>query len=283
MKPAVANPNYRVLCVRIVPVVGSVVRFVDYPTNLVIGGQIYYSSAGYEFTTISQNTGFGASLFEIGGIIGYAGISRATVANGTFDGARFYGFATTWKTPVLDEEPLISGIFGQTVIKDDRFYIDAVSLGDVLNQSAGRFYGASCDKKFCGTEFAGCGMSLAANTVTGTITSVTDARTFRDSGRGEGLDIFKAGIITLTSGPNAGLKGQEIRAFAANGTFELFEPFYYLPTVGTTYSAVRGCQKRSVDCKSRWNGSAYVSNILNFGGFEFIPPPSIYNAFGDAG
>lgn len=280
MKSVVVDYRTRIKCLRIEPITGPIVRLVDYPIDLIIGGQVYYSTAGCEFTTISQNVTFAPSLFEISGIVGKAGISRATVASGTFDGARVYGFATSWLAPIVDQEPLMAGIFGQTVIKDDRFYIDAVSLIDVLNQNVGRFFGAGCDKVFCGTEYAGCGMPLAANTVTGTITHVASGSVFRDSARGEGADIFKAGIITLTSGPNAGLKGQEVRTFAADGTFSLFEPFYYLPTVGTTYSAVRGCQKRSIDCKNRWNGTAYVSNILNFGGFEFVPLPTVSGQFG---
>ena len=42
---------------------------------------------------------------------------------------------------------------------------------------------------------------------------------------------------------------------------------------------VRGCRKRASDCKARVGGS----NILNFGGFEFIPTGSTYGQFGQGG
>jgi hypothetical protein len=84
---------------------------------------------------------------------------------------------------------------------------------------------------FGGTEYAGCGVSLAANTVTGTLTSVSSASVFTDSARAEAADTFGAGTIQFTSGLNSGLKPLEIKSFAS-GVITTFEPFYYLPVMG---------------------------------------------------
>ena len=69
---------------------------------------------------------------------------------------------------------------------DDRYQIGGVSLVDALNQTVGQTYGAQCPKVFGGQEYGGCMVNLAANgnTVTGTVTSVTSASVFTDSGRG---------------------------------------------------------------------------------------------------
>ncbi len=277
MKSTVADYRYRVLCVRIVPVTGATVRLTDYPTDLTMsGGQVYLSTNGYALSGYSATSDFSPSSIDLEGIAGIAGISRAAVASGVFDGARVYGFATDWTSPVEDEDPLTSGVFGETQLLDDRYKISGVSMVDLLGQAIGKTYGPTCDKTFCSQGFAGCKADLEANTVTGTLTDVTSPRIFRDAARSEPDDTFGAGSIRFTSGANAGLKAQEIKTYADDGTIELNEGFYYLPEVGDAYSMVRGCRKRLEDCKNRLGGS----NILNFGGFPNAPTSSQYSQVG---
>ena len=280
MKAAVADYRYRTLCMRIVPVSGSPIYLTDHPRDLVMSGHTYLSTSGYEFTGYSSTAGFSPSAIDLDGIAGASGVTRAAVASGLFDGARCYCFATTWNAPAEDEEPISAGIFGKSTLLDDRYRIDGVSLIDALNQTVGKTYGAQCPKTFGGTEYAGCGVSLAyPNTVTGTLTHVATASVFRDSGRSEAADIFGAGTIAFTSGANAGLKPIEVKQYAADGTITTFEPFYYLPSVGDAYTMVRGCRKRLIDCQSRVGGS----NVANFGGFGYIPAGSTYAQVGQGG
>jgi uncharacterized phage protein (TIGR02218 family) len=282
MKSVVADYRYRILCLRIVPVTGSPIYLTDHPRDLVMSGHTYRSTAGYQFTGQSATAGFSPASVDIEGIAGASGLSRAAVGSGLFDGARCYVFATSWAAPVEDQEPVVAGIFGKATLLDHRFQIGGVSLIDALNQTVGQTYGAQCPKLFCGTEYAGCGVSLAANTVTGTLTSVTSASVFTASARTEAADTFGAGTIQFTSGPNAGLKALEIKSFAG-GVITTFEPFYYLPAAGNAYSMVRGCRKRLSDCQARWNGSVTFSNVANFGGFPWIPTGSTYAQVGQGG
>ncbi len=275
MKSVVADFRYRVLCARIVPITGSPIYLTDHPRDLVMSGHTYLSTAGYEFTGYSGATDFSPASIDIEGVAGASGVTRAAVGSGLFDGARCYVFATSWAAPVEDQEPVVAGIFGKATLLDDRFQIGGVSLIDALNQTVGQTYGAQCPKVFCGQEYGGCMASLAANTVTGTIDSVTSASVFYDAARSEAADTFGAGTIQFTSGPNAGLKPLEVKSFSG-GTFTTFEPFYYLPVAGDTYTAVRGCRKRLSDCQARVGGS----NILNFGGFPWIPAGSTYAQIG---
>ncbi|WP_299163533.1 DUF2163 domain-containing protein [Accumulibacter sp.] len=282
MKSVVADYRYRTQCLRIVPVTGSPIYLTDHPRDLVMSGHTYLSTAGYQFTGQSATAGFSPASVDIEGIAGASGLSRAAVGSGLFDGARCYVFATSWAAPVEDQEPVVAGIFGKATLLDHRFQIGGVSLIDALNQTVGQTYGAQCPKLFCGTEYAGCGVSLAANTVTGTLTSVTSASVFTSAARTEADDTFGAGTIQFTSGPNAGLKALEIKSFAG-GVITTFEPFYYLPVAGNAYSMVRGCRKRLADCQVRWNGSGIVSNVANFGGFPWIPTGSTYAQVGQGG
>lgn len=281
MKAIVADYRYRTLCMRIVPTTGSAIYLTDHPRDLVMSGHTYLSTAGYQFTGNSATAEFSPASIDLEGICSASGVTRAALASGLFDGARCYIFATAWVSPVEDQEPVAAGIFGKSTLLDDRYRIDGLSLIDTLNQTVGDTYGTQCPKRFCGTEYAGCGVSLAANTVTGTIDTVTSASVFYDAARTETADTFGAGTIAFTSGPNAGLKPLEVKSFAA-GVITTFEPFYYLPVAGNAYTMVRGCRKRLSDCQARWNGSSTFSNIVNFGGFPWIPWGSTYAQVGGA-
>jgi uncharacterized phage protein (TIGR02218 family) len=216
-----------------------------------------------------------AGVMDLEGIATITGISRDQIASGVFDSARLYLFATSWKTPVEDEEPMGAAILGRTTLEDDRYRIEMMQIADALNQSVGRSYAPSCDKVFGGQTYAGCKVDLGPITVTGAITHVTDGANFRDSTRTEDADWFGLGTIYFTTGDNVGLKPLEIKAYAADGSVETYEPAYYSVQVGDEYVMVPGCRKRHIqDCKEKWD------NVLNFGGFPRVPASSQYQQVG---
>jgi uncharacterized phage protein (TIGR02218 family) len=275
MKAVVADPRYRVICLRIVPKTGSPIYLTHYPRDLVIGGHTYLTSAGYEFSGYSAAANLSPPVVDLEGIAGMAGLGADAIQSGLFDGARCYLFATSWAAPVEDQEPLTASILGKTVMMDTHYKIEEMGLVDALAQSIGKTYTAQCPKTFGGQEYAGCKMALAGLTVTGTLTAVADASHFTDSVRGEAADYFGAGTIQFTTGANAGLKPLEVKVFSVGGVIEVFEPFYYLPTVGDAYTMIPGCRKRRAeDCYTKWN------NVVNFGGFEHIPLGSAYAQVG---
>lgn len=281
MKPAVASPATRTLCLRVAPLSGATVRLTDHVRDLTMsGGQTYLSTAGYEFTGYSSTAGFSPGSLDLQGIAGVAGISRAQIASGLFDGATVSAFATSWGSPVEDEEPIVRGIFGKARLEDDRYVIDGLSLIDALSTARNDQFTAQCPKVFLSQGFAGCLVPVAPNTVTGSLTSVSSGSLFTDSARSEGSDTFAAGTIRFTSGANAGLKALEILSFASGGVIATFEPFYYLPQIGDNYTMVRGCRKRRQDCEAREGGSGTFNNIVNFGGFPWVPTSSVYGQWG---
>jgi uncharacterized phage protein (TIGR02218 family) len=278
MKTQVANYATRVLCLRIVPVVGATVRLTHYPRDLKMSnGAVYLTNSGYEFTGYTAASGTSPAMIDLQGIAGIAGISKAAIASGVFDGARCYLFATNWDNPVEDYEPIVASIFGKTTLTDNKYQIQEMALIDALNQSVGRSFTVTCQKKFGGQEYAGCKVALGPLTVTGTITAVTGNSQFTDASRAEAADYFGAGTIQFTSGQNAGLKAQEVKSFTAGGAIVTYEPFYYAPVVGDTYTMIPGCRKRLSDCRDKWN------NVPNHGGFTNIPTGSQYAQIGQAG
>lgn len=275
MKPVVADYRYRVLCLRIEPTLGDPIRITAHPRDLTMAnGQTYHSSVGYEFTGYTSAAGLSPAMIDLEGIAGVAGITRAQLSSGQFDNARCMCFATTWRAPVEDEEPIVASILGKTTLIDDRYRIEEMALIDALNQTVGRTFGPTCDKAFGGQGFAGCKVDLEPLKVQGAITHITSPYVFRDAARAEAADYFAAGEIIFTTGPNAGLPPQKIKRHEADGTLEIFEPFYYAVSVGDEYELTPGCRKRLQDCRDKWN------NIANFGGFPHIPVSSKYQQWG---
>jgi len=276
MKTTVAPYATRVLCLRIVPKSGANIQLTHYPRNLTMSnGEVYQTGSGYDFTGYTASAGFSPSMVDLEGIAGIAGITRDQLASGLYDNARAYLFATSWAAPVEDQEPITASILGKTTLLDERYRIEDMGLIDALNQSVGMTYQPGCPKTFGGQEFAGCKVNLAALTVTGTLTHKTSNLIVRDSARTEALDYFAAGTIEITSGDNAGLRPKEIKAYSADGTIEIYEPFHYPLAVGDTYTLIPGCRKRLEDCRDKWN------NVVNFGGFSFVPTSSTYGQIGN--
>lgn len=78
---------------------------------------------------------------------------------------------------------------------------------------------------------------------------------------------FDGGVLTITSGANAGLS-REVKSYV-EGQITLHLPFPYpmefATAGGPTYTMTVGCDKSRETCKTRFN------NLDNFGGEDFLP------------
>ncbi|RJG10906.1 DUF2163 domain-containing protein [Pseudomonas cavernicola] len=261
MKAHVADYQYKIYCLRIEPSSAPMVCITDYVRDLVIGANTYKSGSGYQFSGVDHDSSMSPGSFDLEGVLDVAGIDRDALASGIYDDARIFLFATTWHTPIADEEPIAKALLGKTEIKDGRYKCEAMMLIDALNQKVGQTYGASCKKTFGGTEFAGCKKVPVIRTAT--VVSITDRYTFTVTGLVDPDALFIAGAAKFTSGPNAALKAQRIKTYAA-GVVTLHDAAYYAVQVGDTVQLTEGCQQRQEDCIAK-------GNILNFGGFSFVP------------
>lgn len=271
MKSTVAPYATRAFCLRIVCTNGLTIRVARYPYDLTMSnGQVYQSGSGYDVTAVTASSNFSPSAIDLEGILGFAGVTRDLIASGTFDNARSYLFACNFLSPVEDYEPLLASMLGKATLLDDRYIVEEMGLVDLLNQSVGLTYTALCAHTFGDSR---CGKNLVPLTVTGTLTHVTSNYAFRDSTRAEAANYFTSGTVAFTSGLNAGLKAQEIKAHAADGSIEIFEPFHYTPSVGDAYTLIPGCRRRKVDCQA-WN------NVPNAMAFWDIPTGSDYSQIG---
>lgn len=211
MKTVVADRRYKIHCLRIVPLWGATVYLTDHVRDVVIGANTYKTDTGYQFSGVASEDNMSPGVLDLTGVAKISGISIDKIVSGVFDGARVYAFATTWTSPLVDEEEIGVSILGKTKLEDDRYTIEMMMIGDALNQTVGQTYTANCQKVFGEQGFAGCKKVLAPLTVTGTLTGVTSNSVFRDSTRIEASDYFGEGTVAFTTGSNAGLKPIKIK------------------------------------------------------------------------
>lgn len=276
MKATVAPYETAAMCLRIVCQSGPVVRLTRYPTDLVMSNsEVYLTGTGFDFSSYAAESSFAASVVDLEGFVGYAGVTRDMIASGVFDGARCYLFKCNFMAPVEDYEQVISSILGKTTLEDDRYKIEEMALVDLLGQGVGDTFSPGCKKTFGGMEFGGCKKDLASITVTGAVTSI-QSNGFTDSARAEAADWFAMGSVTFTSGANAGLAPIKVKSYGAGGVITLYDAPYHQLTIGDTYSIVPGCRKRLEDCRDKW------SNIARFGGDPWVPTGAAYRRGGVA-
>jgi uncharacterized phage protein (TIGR02218 family) len=269
MKAAVADYQYRILCLRIRCANGLLVQITTHPRDVTMSnGHVYRSAVGYQFTSFQGTTSFTPSIADLTGIAGFYNIGKDEIASGVFDNARCHLFATTWLNPILDEEPITLSILGKANLEDDKYTIEEMALIDVLNQNIGNTYTATCQKRFGGKEFAGCKADPAIQQ--GTVTASLSLYAIEGSWKGNPDGFFNEGLIAFKTGNNKDLRPLEIRqSRQADGYIAVHEAFYYQPEVGDEYILMEGCVKTLEACKAK-------NNILNFGGFPNIPATSQY-------
>lgn len=111
---------------------------------------------------------------------------------------------------------------------------------------------------------SGCGVSRAACTSAGAL-SAGSTRT--DLSWAYASSWLQQGTITFTSGPNSGVTTTIKNA--GTGWMLLAYPLPHAPGIGDTFNASGGCDHTTSMC------AGHFSNLANFRGFPFVPPPQI--------
>lgn len=109
-----------------------------------------------------------------------------------------------------------------------------------------------------------CGVDLAAAAVTGTTTSASTAdRTTFDHAMSQAAGWFDLGVVTITSGSNAGIK-RTVRQHTAS-KLQVLQPWPTPVASGTTFAVRPGCDKTQATCTTKF------ANLARFRGMPYIP------------
>lgn len=240
---------------------GSIFGFTDFDKDLMVDGLLYQARSGYTRSAIHTIANLAVDNLDIESAIDSETLSAADLRAGVWDGATVEIFLVNWANLANGKIILKRGTIGEVELKDTVFRAELRGLSQALSQQIVELYTPDCRADLGDTR---CKVNLAALTVTGAITAVTDRRSFADSSRSESVNHWNGGLLTWTSGANVGRK-MEVKAFESSGAFTLFLPMPSIVAVGDNYSLRPGCDKKFSTCKDRY------SNVKNFRGEPNVP------------
>jgi hypothetical protein len=111
---------------------------------------------------------------------------------------------------------------------------------------------------------AGCTLSQATFTKSGTVTGVTNTGNFNTS-LTDADGYYNLGVMKWTSGNNQGFSGT-VRQYAhANGNVQVVLPFPFAVQNGDAFTVYPGCDHTQATCQTKFN------NIPHFKAYPFVP------------
>jgi hypothetical protein len=118
--------------------------------------------------------------------------------------------------------------------------------------------------------------AIRARRLIGTVSAVTDRRTFTATGISVTSDYFGEGFITFQTGDNAG-DVRRVRSDNGTGTLILHLGAYDDIQIGDTFEALVGCRhRRQEDCITKHDNAHNSRTLtLRFGGFDFLAGENI--------
>lgn len=238
----------------------TVMGFTDHDTDIVYAGVTYKAATGFTPSAVATSDSLAVGDVDVEGMLDTSAIVEADIMAGLYDFAELEIFMVNYADLTQGALKLRRGWLGQVRMGQHRFVAEVRGLSQKLAQNLGERYTAACRAQLGDVR---CKINLAAHTVTGSVTSVLNTLQFADTARTEAAGIFTFGVLTFTSGPNAGLS-IEIKEYSP-GKLTLALPLPSPIAVGHSYSLVKGCDKTLATCQNRY------ANAVNFRGEPHVP------------
>jgi uncharacterized phage protein (TIGR02218 family) len=252
-------------CWRVTRRDGIRLGFTDHDRDLAFDGTTFAAATGFTATEIKDAVGLAVDNLEVDSALSAESLNEDDLAAGLFDDAAIEIWRVNWQA--TDQRVLMrSGSLGEVRRAGPAFTAEVRGLAHYLQQPKGRLLQYACDADL---GDARCTIDLAdpAFKGTGAVIAASSPRLFTASGLGSfAADWFTRGLVTFTSGANAG-RSQEVRrhAFGAPVTIELWQPFAQAILPGDTFTITAGCDKHFPTCQAKF------ANAVNFRGFPHIP------------
>lgn len=207
-----------------------------------------------------QRSGFAIDHMMLQGMLRSDAIAEADILAGLYDHAEVTVSMVNYEDSAAGTILLQRGWLGQVTLQDGVFKAELHSLSQQLTSTVGQLFSPGCRANL---GDARCKIDLAPFIVTGTVNTIDDQVTFRDTNRNESDNYFRYGTVECTSGDNVG-QVREVKHFY-DTAFSLMLPFSYPLQVGDSYLAIPGCDKRLQTCREQY------SNVVNFRGEPHVP------------
>lgn len=265
-------------CWRINRTDGVVLGFTNHDRDLVFGGVTYEASTGFLGSEIESQLSMAVDNMAVYGAVDSVAITEEDIAAGRFDGADITVLLVNW-SDVDERVVMMKGNIGEIKRGKTLFETEVRGLSQQLQQVKGRVYQYTCDA-LLGDSRCGKDVSTPTFTGTGSVTGGNGYSTIYASGLGSyASTMFSRGLITFTSGDNAGVSREVKSHFNANGvvSISLWEQAPFQIANGDDFTIRAGCDKTFKMCKARFN------NADNFRGFPHVPGSSTVLAYATTG
>lgn len=241
---------------------GQIFGFTDHDLVLAFAGTRFEPESGFMPSEIRAAQDFSVDAQDVEGALTSDRITETDILDGRWDNAGVEVWRANWAS--TDQRVLMRrGNLGDIRRGRTSFVAEVRSLAHWLNQTVGRTYQFSCDADL-GDARCGVDLSSPLRSAAGTVAATTGDRAFEAVALADfATDVFSMGIVSWTTGANAGRKA-EIARFSS-GTITLFEAPVRPIGVGDGFVVTAGCDKQLATC------SAKFANSVNFRGFPHMP------------
>jgi uncharacterized phage protein (TIGR02218 family) len=254
-------------CWRVTRADGVRLGFTDHDRDLTFDGTTFEAASGFTATEIKDAVGLAVDNLEVSSALKSDSLNEDHLAAGLYDNASVEIWRVNW-ADTAQRVLMRSGSLGEVRRTGTAFTAEVRGLAHYLQQPKGRLFQYGCDADL---GDARCSIDLTdpAFRGTGTVVSATGPRLFTASGLGAfAADWFTRGLVTFTSGANAG-QAQEVKrhslATTGDAMIELWQPVASAIAPGDAFTITAGCDKRFDTCRAKF------ANAVNFRGFPSMP------------
>lgn len=237
-----------------------VMGFTDHDVDVLYDGVTYAASSGFTPTAVAASAALNVDNLDVEGLLSADAVTEEDLIAGRYDHAEVEVFVVNYADLTQGKMVLRTGWLGEVTVRGGQFVAELRGLSQKLAARIGSSYTPACRARF---GDARCGVSMAAYTHTGSVVEAVSRQVFEDSSRAEAAGYFDGGLVTFSSGANAGLS-MEVKEFSG-GRFTLALPMPGDVAPGDGYEAVAGCDKSFATCVARFG------NAVNFRGEPHVP------------
>lgn len=246
---------------------GVTLLFTDHDAILTINGVNFLPAGSFSASARQKTSGLNEHNLEIVGVLDSTAITHEDLRAGRYREAKVTEYVVDWKYPWIGIIATHVWWIGDTTFEDGKWSAAMTGITRWFSPAIGRIYGRICNWDL---GDANCRFDTSTITVTpafvNTVVAGFAKKKFISPGLiGAGAAAFLNGKVTWLSGDNAGIAAEVKNFNTLTGEVDLYFAMPADIQVGDSYSIVRGCDKASTTCIGVFN------NIVNFGGFPFIP------------
>ncbi|MGD9915897.1 MAG: DUF2163 domain-containing protein [Rhizobiaceae bacterium] len=251
---------------RLIRVDATVFGFTDHDRPLSVGGTDCKPQSGFSASEARDSLGLGVDTVDIEGALSAVELKEEEIVAGLYDGASVETWLVNWRAP--EQAAMIrKATIGRITRADGRFTAELESLVHTLDRVNGRYVRRTCDAEV-GDARCGVNIEHVSFRGEGTVASALSAELLTVAGIGSYASAwFSGGVLTYTSGANAGRKVRVLDhlADASGVTLTLWPDSGAAPAPGDAFAVTVGCDKSFATCKAKF------ANPLNFRGFPHLP------------